>query len=159
MEDRQDVVDRVRSFNRFYTNVLGLLDQQFLGGPFSLTEVRVLYEIRHTEQCSASKIRANLVIDEGYLSRMIDGFIGQGLVRKRPSPADGRVNLLSLTEKGRREFSRLNDNSNKVISKMIEELSDGECAELAGLMERIRELLGGAGHQKTGRTRSADSRD
>ena len=142
MKHRQEVIDKIRTFNRFYTNVIGLLDQHFLDSPFSLTEVRVLYEIRHTEECSAKKIRANIVIDEGYLSRVIDRFITQGLVRKSPSPADGRVHLVTLTEKGRREFSKLSDNSNKVIAGMIEKLSESECADLVGMMGRIHELLG-----------------
>jgi len=142
MKHRQEVIDKIRTFNRFYTNVIGLLDQHFLDSPFSLTEVRVLYEIRHIEECSAKKIKANIVIDEGYLSRIIDKFIRQGLVKKKPSPADGRVHLITLTEKGRREFSKLNDNSNRVITGMTEKLSESECADLIGMMERIHELLG-----------------
>lgn len=143
MEYDQEVVDKVRSFNRFYTNVIGLLDQHFLDSPFSLTEVRVLYEIRFTEECSAKKIRANFVIDEGYLSRIIDKLIRQGLVQKSLSPADGRVHLVRLTDKGWREFSKLNDDSNKVIAGMIEKLSESETTDLVSMMGRIRELLDG----------------
>jgi DNA-binding MarR family transcriptional regulator len=68
MKRDQELIDRIRSFNRFYTNIIGLLDQHFLDSPFSLTEGRVLYEICNTEDCSAKKIRENIVIDEGYLS-------------------------------------------------------------------------------------------
>lgn len=137
----QDFIERVRSFNRFYTNFIGLLDQHFLDTPFSLTEGRVLYEIRHTEGCSAKKIRENIAIDEGYLSRIIHKFTIQGLIEKAPSAKDKRLHIILLTEKGKKEFSKLNDNSNKLISQLIEKLSDKECEDLIGMMEKVRELL------------------
>lgn len=142
MPPDQDLINRIRSFNRFYTNVIGLLDRHFLDTPFSLTEGRVLYEISHTELCTAKKIRANIDIDEGYLSRIIDKFIKGGVVRKTPTPEDRRLHIIGLTGRGQREFSKMNDNSNKMIAQMIEKLSEQERAELVETMERIRELLG-----------------
>jgi DNA-binding MarR family transcriptional regulator len=142
MPPDQDLINRIRTFNRFYTNIIGLLDRHFLDTPFSLTEGRVLYEISHTELCTAKKIRANIDIDEGYLSRIIDKFIQNGLVKKTPAPEDRRLHMIQLTERGQREFSKMNDNSNKMIAQMIEKLSEQERAELVEMMERIRELLG-----------------
>ena len=142
MEQNQDFIDKVREFNRFYTNVIGLLDRHFLDTPFSLTEGRVLYEISHTELCTAKRIRSNIDIDEGYLSRIIDKFIQKGLVRKTPAVEDRRLHLIVLTEKGRREFSKLNDNSNQQISQLLGKLLASERAELIQMMDRIKVLLG-----------------
>jgi DNA-binding MarR family transcriptional regulator len=141
MKHNQELIDKIRDFNRFYTNVIGLLDRHFLDTPFSLTEGRVLYEISHTELCTAKKIRSNIDIDEGYLSRIIDNFIQKGLVKKTPAPEDRRLHIIVLTEKGQREFSKLNDNSNKSIFQIVEKLSGQECADLVEMMERIRALL------------------
>lgn len=141
MKQDQDVIDKVREFNRFYTNVIGLLDRHFLETPFSLTEGRVLYEISHTELCTAKKIRSHIDIDEGYLSRILDKFIQQGLVRKTPAAEDKRLHLIVLTEKGKREFSKLNENSNQQISELLSKLSESERAELVQMMERMRVLL------------------
>ena len=141
MRQNQELIDRIRSFNRFYTNIIGLLDQHFLDSSFSLTEGRVLYEICNTEECSAKKIRESIVIDEGYLSRILDSFAKRGLIRKTPSPTDGRLRIIVPTEKGKREFSNLNDNSNKMISEMIEKLSEEEREDLLNKMEGIRGLL------------------
>ena len=141
MEENQDIIDKVREFNRFYTNVIGLLDRHFLDTPFSLTEGRVLYEISHTELCTAKKIRSNIDIDEGYLSRIIDKFIQKGLARKTPADEDRRLHLIVLTEKGKREFSKLNDNSNQQISELLNKLPESERSELVGMMDRIRVLL------------------
>ncbi|HJU62359.1 MAG TPA: MarR family winged helix-turn-helix transcriptional regulator [Candidatus Binatia bacterium] len=141
MKSSQEFVSQIRSFNRFYTNIIGLLDQHYLDSPFSLTEGRVLYEICSTEDCSAKKIRENLVIDEGYLSRILDSFSNRGLIKKTLSPRDRRFRIVLPTEKGKKEFASLNANSNKLISQMIEKLSGAEREELLSQMEGIRRLL------------------
>lgn len=141
MTQNQDFIEKVRTFNRFYTNIIGLLDQHFLDTPYSLTEGRVLYEIRHIEECSAKKIRENIVIDEGYLSRIIDKFIKKGLITKTPAPMDKRTHIIVLTQKGQEEFLKLNENSNRLISQITEGLSEKEREDLIGMMEGIREML------------------
>lgn len=141
MQSNQELVDKIRSFNRFYTNIIGLLDQHFLDSPFSLTEGRVLYEINNTQECSAKKIREKIVIDEGYLSRILDSFSKRGLIKKATSPTDGRLRIIVPTEKGRSEFANLNENSNRLISQLIEKLSEEERADLLSKMEGIRVLL------------------
>jgi DNA-binding MarR family transcriptional regulator len=141
MTRNQEFIEKIRSFNRFYTNIIGLLDQHFLDTPFSLTDGRVLYEIHHIEECSAKKIRENIDIDEGYLSRIIDKFIKKGLITKTPSQKDRRLHIIVLTKKGQEEFSKMNENSNRLISQITEKLSERENAELVGRMERIQELL------------------
>ena len=141
MKRSQEVIEQIRSFNRFYTDIIGLLDQHFLNSPFSLTEGRVLYEICNMENCSAKKIRERIVIDEGYLSRILDNFVKRDLIKKTPSSTDGRLRIIVPTEKGQREFSHLNDNSNTLISQMIEKLSEKEREDLLIKMEGIRALL------------------
>ncbi|HET9905362.1 MAG TPA: MarR family winged helix-turn-helix transcriptional regulator [Anaerolineales bacterium] len=141
MRPNQKLIDKIRSFNRFYTNIIGLLDQHFLDSPFSLTEGRVLYEICNTEDCTAKKIRESFVIDEGYLSRILESFAKRGLIKKTPSRSDGRLRIILPTEKGKKEFATLNDNSNKLVSEMIEKLTADEREDLLYRMEGIRKLL------------------
>ena len=141
MEQNQEFIDRIRSFNRFYTNIIGLLEQHFLDSAFSLTEGRVLYEICNTEECSAKKIRENIVIDEGYLSRILASLVKRGLIKKTSSKTDGRLRIILPTEKGRREFVSLNDSSNRLISGLIKNLSEVEREDLVEMMQRIQMLL------------------
>ena len=142
MKREQEVIDQIRSFNRFYTDIIGLLDQHFLDSPFSLTEGRVLYEIQHIEGCTAKKIREKINIDEGYLSRILNLFRKKGLITKAPSSEDKRLHIITLTETGQKEFASLNEHSNLLISRLIEKLSEEECQELLSITERIRHLLG-----------------
>jgi DNA-binding MarR family transcriptional regulator len=141
MNSDQNLIDKIRGFNRFYTDIIGLLDQHFLDSPFSLTEGRVLYEICNTEECSAKKIREKILIDEGYLSRILDSFSKRGFIRKTPSQMDGRLRIIVPTEKGQKEFASLNQNSNRLISQLVEKLSGEERAELLRNMDKIRTLL------------------
>jgi len=141
MSQNQEQIEKIRSFNRFYTNIIGVLDQHFLDTPFSLTEGRVLYEISRMEEPSAKKIRENIAIDEGYLSRIIDKFIKKGIITKTPFRGDMRLHMIRLTQKGQEVFSKLNENQNRLIAQITENLSEQEKAELVHMMERIQELL------------------
>jgi DNA-binding MarR family transcriptional regulator len=141
MRHNQQVIEKIRSFNRYYTNVIGLLDRHYLDSPFSLTEGRVLYEIKQIDKCSAKKIREKISIDEGYLSRIIDKFIQKGLITKIPSPDDRRLHIIRLTEKGQNEFASLNEHSDKLIFQIIEKLSESQRTELALMMEKIQTFL------------------
>src|ERR1700722_14034696 len=93
-------VDRVRRFNRFYTRQIGLLGKGYLNSPFTLAEVRVLYELAHRSASTAAEIAKALGLDAGYLSRMLLSFRKRGYLARQASKKDARQNHLSLTKKG-----------------------------------------------------------
>src|SRR5258706_15297639 len=97
----------VRRFNRFYTQLLGLLDESLHDSSFSLTEVRVLYELAHREGPTARDLSRALRLDEASLSRILRRFEQRGLVRRTASAADGRRSHLELTKKGRAAYEPL----------------------------------------------------
>jgi DNA-binding MarR family transcriptional regulator/N-acetylglutamate synthase-like GNAT family acetyltransferase len=132
---------KIRAFNRFYTNILGLVDRHILHSPYSLTEARILFEIFHNPNCSARKIKNLLRVDEGYLSRTIDKLIRQDLIVKNQSQSDGRVFILSLSKKGEDEFLKLNKASEESIESMINHLAPDEVHEIESSMLRIQGLL------------------
>src|ERR1700738_1437417 len=101
-----DQVAAIRAFNRFYTRKLGVLDQQLLKSPFSLSEARVLYELATREDLAAKEIGIELGLDPGYLSRIIQNSDDSGLITRKPLPSDRRQYRLGLTAKGRQGFDR-----------------------------------------------------
>jgi DNA-binding MarR family transcriptional regulator/N-acetylglutamate synthase-like GNAT family acetyltransferase len=135
----------VRGFNRFYTSELGVLEQQLLESPYSLTEARVLYEVAHRDDASAKQIGADLKLDAGYLSRIVQHFEEQGLLSRKQQPSDRRQYLLRLTAKGRLAVGRLERASQDQVAAMLRALPPGEAERLVGAMATIERLLGKSG--------------
>lgn len=138
---RAQAIESIRAFNRFYTNIIGVVDRHILGSPFSLTEARILLEVYHNGGCNARAIKETLNVDEGYLSRTIDKLANQGLITKRRCQHDGRVLVLSLSSKGEKAFLKLNEESGAAIAGMLRHLSDQEVSEMLAHMRRIQDLL------------------
>jgi DNA-binding MarR family transcriptional regulator/ribosomal protein S18 acetylase RimI-like enzyme len=136
-----DLIAAVRAFNRFYTRRLGVLEQQLLDSPFSLTEARVLYELSHRDNLSAKAIGTELGLDAGYLSRIVQNFQDKGLITRKASAADRRQYDLSLTAKGRQAFGRLNRSSHDDVAAMLGQLSPGGGERLVQAMATIERLL------------------
>jgi DNA-binding MarR family transcriptional regulator/GNAT superfamily N-acetyltransferase len=138
----QRQVDAVRRFNRFYTKRIGVLGEGLLDSPFSLSEVRVLYEIARRDRPTAAELAGELRIDRGYLSRMLRRFQERGLLRRQTSADDGRENLLSLTDKGRRSFDALDAKQNAEVTDLVGPLGAAEQRRLTAAMSTIEQILG-----------------
>lgn len=134
-------IGNIRSFNRFYTNIIGVLDRHILQSAYSLSEVRILFEIYNSNSCTGTYIKELINIDEGYLSRILDGFVKKGLVKKVKSQEDNRVYHLSLTKKGKTQFMKLDKASNDEIKKLTEKLGQEQLEELVKSMESITHIL------------------
>ncbi|MGH9703474.1 MAG: bifunctional helix-turn-helix transcriptional regulator/GNAT family N-acetyltransferase [Candidatus Acidiferrales bacterium] len=138
----------VRRLNRFYTRKIGVLSEGLWDSPFSLTEVRLLYELAHRENLTASDLARELGLDAGYLSRILSQFEKQGYLKKLPSENDGRQTILSLTAQGREVFAPLEARSNQEIARILRELPGAEQASLVGAMSAIEKILGEPGSQE-----------
>jgi DNA-binding MarR family transcriptional regulator/GNAT superfamily N-acetyltransferase len=135
------VVDDLRGFNRFYTRVLGLLRPDLAGSAFGLTEARVLFELAHRDDIAVSELRRELDRDAGYLSRILSGFTASGLAARAKSAADGRRQVVRLTEKGRRAFDELDRRQARAIDTLLAPLDDGQRTRLVAAMGQIRRVL------------------
>ena len=135
------VVDDVRGFNRFYTRVLGLLRPDLAGSAFGLTEARVLFELAHRDDVAVSELRRELDLDAGYLSRILSGFTASGLAAREKSAADGRRQVVRLTDEGRRAFDELDRLQAGAIDTLLAPLDDGQRTQLVGAMGQIRRML------------------
>jgi DNA-binding MarR family transcriptional regulator/GNAT superfamily N-acetyltransferase len=137
-----DAVAKVRQFNRFYTRLVGALDEGHLHSSFSLAETRVLYEIAHGQSPTATDLARDLRLDPGYLSRILRGFERRELVERVRSPSDGRRTHLELTSKGRSTFAELNTRATQAVAAVLAPLADRQQGQLLDSMRTIESLLG-----------------
>jgi DNA-binding MarR family transcriptional regulator/N-acetylglutamate synthase-like GNAT family acetyltransferase len=136
-------IDAIRRFSRFYTRKIGILQPGAYHSPFTLTQVRVLYELAHRPRTNAVSLCADLGLDPGYLSRILAGFQKSGLLARLPSKTDGRQTLLSLSPRGRKTFAPLDRRSAVEVGALLRPLSPARRKELVGAIETVERLLGG----------------
>src|SRR5450755_5110947 len=143
--DGDGQIAAVRAFNRFYTSKLGVLDQQLLKSPFSLSEARVLYELANRNSPAAKEIGIELGLDPGYLSRILQKFCDDGLITRKPLASDRRQYRLGLTARGRQAFAKLDRSSHDEVAAMLVALPRGNADRLIAAMATIERLLDPSG--------------
>ncbi|CAL9589108.1 hypothetical protein SUDANB1_05186 [Streptomyces sp. enrichment culture] len=136
-------VQDIRSFNRFYTNVIGALDYgRRLYAPYTLTESRVLYELAHAPRTDAADLRAQLHLDAGYLTRILNKFEEDGLVERGPSDTDPRRRRITLTTPGREAAALLDERARQSVGAMLDTVRAEDRPRLAEAMRTVRTILG-----------------
>jgi DNA-binding MarR family transcriptional regulator/GNAT superfamily N-acetyltransferase len=124
MGDLGSSIEVVRRFNRVFTRRIGVLREGLLHSRYSLTEARILFELAHREDRSASDLSRELGLDPGYLSRTLVRLEGQGLIARARSEKDGRRRILSLTSAGKDAFAMLDTRSREEVAEMLGGLSE-----------------------------------
>jgi DNA-binding MarR family transcriptional regulator/GNAT superfamily N-acetyltransferase len=134
-------VDAVRSFNRFYTRQIGVLNESLLDSAFTLTQARVLLELAQRTQATAKEIGDALELDAGYLSRILAGFEKRRLIVRERSKEDSRRAVISLTALGRKTFKQLDSSSHRATAQMLENLRDSDRQRLLACLREVRRTL------------------
>src|SRR5882672_1419699 len=135
-------VEAVREFNRMYTKVIGVLDEGLLHSPYSLTEVRVLFELSHRGTTEVSTLRRALGLDAGYLSRLLSKFEAAGLIARDRSTEDGRQQVVGLTTAGKELFGRLDEQAGDQVRALLAGITDDNQRRVVQAMDVIRVQLG-----------------
>lgn len=143
MRESTDIttIEAMRAFNRFYTDRIGILDRAYLKADYTLAEARIVYEIGARGEVLAVELVRDLHLDPAYLSRILKKFRERGLVTVAQDPADGRSQLLRLTDKGRTEFETLAELSRSQLRQMVAPLGEDEQASLVAAMATITRLI------------------
>lgn len=134
-------VAAVRAFNRFYTNVIGVLRGGLVDTPYSLTEARVVFELAQRKAVEVAELRRLLDIDAGYLSRILGRFESGGLVSRQRSHTDARRQVIALTDGGKSAFQLLDARSTQDVHQLLSRLSEEDQRRLVRAMDTIREVL------------------
>lgn len=142
-------IDSVRAFNRFYTRRFGLLEEGLLKSDFSLTEVRVLYELANAEGLTASDLARGLGLDMGYMSRVLKRLHARKLLQRHASPSDARETVLRLTAAGRKAFAPVERATREQVAEMLDAVPVDGKQQLLRAMRTIELFLGERDAQPT----------
>lgn len=146
MEEK--LVAELRAFNRFYTRILGLLDEHIVDSPFSLAEARVLYEISTLGHTTAADLSRSLGLDPGYLSRMLRRLVGAEYIIVTPGISDRRQNNMALSSDGDLAVANLSQRSDATVGALVETLDETQRDTLLRAVRDIRRVLGDSLPQK-----------
>ncbi len=141
MSRHNELCNKIRAFNRFYTVQMDFLNSTYLGSNYSTAETRILFEMKIRKKCTQSEIAKTLKIDKSYLSRIIHRFITKGFVQKTKSTEDKRAEIISLSELGNVETEKLIDLTNKQITAQITRLNQDECDNLSKAFDTVISIL------------------
>lgn len=133
--------EALRRFNRVHTSLVGLLQQAYLDSGLSLTEVRVIYEIANRDGLTIADLARDLLLDNGYLSRLVRGLKDRGLITSMVSQADGRQQILALTADGRELYASLSNRSQGEMMKLISGLEEQDQRSLMTALQSAATLL------------------
>jgi DNA-binding MarR family transcriptional regulator len=133
-------VPQVRNFNRTVTEVIGALDDRFLGRPRPLSEARLLWEIGSDGTAVWSLVR-RLGLDSDYVTRLLSSLDQQGLVRVRTRSASRGERWVYLTDAGLAERAELDRRSDALALRILEPLSERQQAALVAAMDEVGRLV------------------
>lgn len=135
-------VDAVRSFNRFYTRQMGLLNEHLPASDLSLAEARVLYELATGGEQTSADLCRTLHMDKAHMSRVLARFKGRRYVHSRSKPENAKHILLSLRPTGKKAFAQLNEGTNSQIQSMLKRLPPQDRRRLTTCFREITAILG-----------------
>ena len=139
--DQSQQIATIRAFNRFYTGVIGLLNEGMHKSPHNLAEARLIHEIGKRVSTTSAGLAADLGMDRGQMSRLVWRLIDQGLLAMVPHSDDRRSSTLALTADGDRIYRQLNEWSDGAAAELLAPLDNFLRRDLVDSMRRIHTIL------------------
>lgn len=135
------LAEEMRAFNRFYTEMIGSLDERHEGSDLTLGESRVLFTADALHQAEVGEIAAALRLDLAYTSRVLGALETRGLITRSVSASDRRRRHVTLSEAGTRQLAEIKSRSNERMDSLVRHLAPGDRDDLLTAMSTIRQLL------------------
>lgn len=136
-----DLIQKIRRFNRYYTAWLEVMNKSYLETNFSWTESRVLFEVYIDPGISATALCQHLNMDKSYISRILMKFEKNGLLRRELVLGSKGLKKLWLTETGKKAGAEIDLNGTKQIADKIKTMNDETRLKLCEAMDLIEKIL------------------
>ena len=138
---KQEYINSIRAFNRYYTKILGVLNKSYLGSEFGLPEIRIIQDVYLHPDRSSKDISNELNMDKGLLSRLLKQLEQKGYIHRKGTEKDSRMCLINLTERGCEIYHHLNAAANQSVEDIFAHLNDYQLQKLINSMDSICNIV------------------
>jgi len=139
-----DTVREIRQFNRFYTRLVGLLDEHLPDSDFTLLEGRATYELATGGKQTAADLARTLDVDKAQLSRALQTLKRRKLLKAEVDPGHAKKRLLSLTPSGRVTFTELEHGTRLRMESVLQPLSRAKRKKLVSSLRDVQATFAAA---------------
>lgn len=145
--DKLDLVSGENKYNLLSGRVALLLNrflsQQFKNKGVSLTREQwsVLAVLWKTDGCSQQMIANSTSRDKPSVTRLIDNLVKEGYVKRKSHENDRRLNLIFLTEKGKKVEKSVMEIVDDTIEKATNGLSDEQIIAIRDAFQVVYDNL------------------
>ena len=90
----------------------------------SIVEFRAMRTLDEFNQLTVNQLAAKMSLTASRITRIIDGLVSKGFVNRQSSTTDRRVYDLSLTEKGKNQIIKMNEDYAKIHREILSIIPD-----------------------------------
>lgn len=112
---------------------------------FTLPRFDLLAQLDRAETgLTMGELSRRLMVSNGNVTGLIDRLVGEGLVARKPAPADRRAQMVTLTAAGRKAFDAMWPQHQRWINAMLAGLDRKEMEALFALLGKLKQSLAAA---------------
>ncbi|MFJ9152367.1 MarR family winged helix-turn-helix transcriptional regulator [Streptomyces sp. NPDC102270] len=108
----------------------------------SLVSYTLLGHLEERDGCRATDLAAHYALDKSTVSRQVATLERAGLIERRQDPEDHRVQVLHLTDAGRRILARVTVSRRVAVGERLAEWSQEDLERFAGYLVRYNAWAG-----------------
>jgi DNA-binding MarR family transcriptional regulator len=117
--------------------------------------VRVVWELVHHGPSTQRALADALGVSPRNITGLVDGLVGDGLVRRAPHPTDRRATLVTLSRRGRTVAEELKADHREFADLLFAGMS---ASRFAGLVEGLDDVIARIGRHLAGSESAAVAR-
>ncbi|MFG1908186.1 MarR family winged helix-turn-helix transcriptional regulator [Kribbella sp. NPDC048928] len=138
----QELLEGVSSLVR----AVRCIEHRHLGmeGGLRRSDASVLKVLMKDGEQRGGEIAARLGVDASVVSRQLTALEADGLVSRRPDPADARVGLVSLSPRGKAQLEAMYSSYIQQLRTALSDLDDDALIAAAATMQRVAVAITGA---------------
>ncbi|MFJ6893276.1 MarR family winged helix-turn-helix transcriptional regulator [Streptomyces hokutonensis] len=110
----------------------------------SLVSYTLLSHLEERDGRRATDLAAHYALDKSTVSRQVAALERAGLIERRPDPEDHRVQVLHLTDAGRRILAQVTENRHAAFRERLADWPEEDLQRFAGYLERYNSWSGEA---------------